>query len=80
MEALDNDFGLDILKKAIKDAGFNGKSLAAANREAKQRVSRGEARDYGKTETRASSGWESSPFEKGGLVNFFKYGGLAVIL
>ena len=36
MEALDNDFGLDILKKAIKDAGFNGKSLAAANREAKQ--------------------------------------------
>ena len=36
MEALDNDFGLEILKKAIKDAGFNGKSLAAANREAKQ--------------------------------------------
>ena len=33
---LDNNFGLDILKKAIKDAGFNGKSLAAANKEAKE--------------------------------------------
>jgi len=30
---------------------------------------RGEARDYGKTETRASSGWESSPFAKGGLID-----------
>ena len=30
---------------------------------------RGGARDYGKTETRASSGWESSPFAKGGLID-----------
>ena len=38
---------------------------------------RGEARDYGKTETRASSGWESSPFAKGGLVDFYRYGGFS---
>ena len=47
---------------------------------AEERGSGGEAKDWGKTETRESSGWESSPFEKGGLVNFFKYGGLAGIL
>ena len=38
---------------------------------------RGGARDYGKTETRASSGWESSPFAKGGLVDFYRYGGFS---
>ena len=58
-----------------KQAALQAQVTAQANREAKQRVSRGEARDYGKTETRASSGWESSPFEKGGLVNFYRYGG-----
>ena len=60
---------------AAKQAALQAQVTAQANREAKQRVSRGEARDYGKTETRASSGWESSPFEKGGLVNLYKYGG-----
>jgi hypothetical protein len=60
---------------AAKQAALQAQVTAQANREAKQRVSRGEARDYGKTETRASSGWESSPFEKGGLVNFYRYGG-----
>jgi hypothetical protein len=40
-----------------------------ANKEARERVSRGEERDYGKTETRASSGWESSPFNRGGMVD-----------
>ena len=60
---------------AAKQASLQAQVTAQANREAKQRVSRGEARDYGKTETRASSGWESSPFEKGGLVNFYRYGG-----
>ena len=48
---------------------------AQANREARERVGRGEARDYGKTETRASSGWESSPFAKGGLIDLYRYGG-----
>ena len=48
---------------------------AQANREARERVGRGEARDYGKTETRASSGWESSPFAQGGLINLYRYGG-----
>ena len=41
---------------------------AQANREARERVGRGEARDFGKTETRSSSGWESSPFKEGGMV------------
>jgi hypothetical protein len=50
---------------------------ALANKEARERVSRGEARDYGKTETRASSGWESSPFAKGGLVDLYRHGGFS---
>ena len=33
---------------------------------------RGGARDYGKTETRASSGWEASPFVKGGLASLWQ--------
>ena len=66
-------------QKAAADAAEQNRQqaqvTAQANREAEERVSRGEAKDWGKTETRESSGWESSPFEKGGLVNFFKYGG-----
>ncbi len=41
---------------------------AQANREARERVAGGEAPDYGHTETRSSSGWESSPFAQGGIV------------
>jgi len=60
---------------AKRQAPLPGLVTALANKEARERVSRGEARDYGKTETRASSGWESSPFAKGGLVDFYRYGG-----
>jgi len=62
---------------AEKQASLQAQVTAQANREARRRVSRGEARDYGKTETRASSGWESSPFEKGGLVDLYRYGGFS---
>ena len=62
---------------AAKQAALQAQVTAQANREARQRVSRGEARDYGKTETRESSGWESSPFVKGGLIDFFRYGGFS---
>ena len=60
---------------AKRQAPLQALVTAQANREARERVSQGEARDYGKTETRASSGWESSPFAKGGLVDFYRYGG-----
>jgi len=46
-----------------------------ANREARERVGRGEARDYGHTQTRSSSGWRSDPMWKGGIVNLYRYGG-----
>ena len=42
-----------------------------ANQEAARRIAQGEGRDYGHTETRASSGWERSPFKKGGLATMF---------
>ena len=62
---------------ADRQASLQAQVTTQANREAKQRVSRGEARDYGKTETRESSGWESSPFVKGGLVDLYRYGGFS---
>ena len=62
---------------AAKQASLQAQVTAQANKEARERVSRGEAKDYGKTETRASSGWESSPFEKGGLVDLYRYGGFS---
>jgi len=40
---------------------------AQANREARERVARGEAKDYGHTQTRSSSGWRSDPMWKGGI-------------
>jgi len=46
-----------------------------ANREARERVGRGEARDYGHTQTRSSSGWRSDPMWKGGIVDLYRYGG-----
>ena len=60
---------------AAKQASLQARVTTQANREARERVARGEARDYGKTETRASSGWASSPFVKGGLVDFYRHGG-----
>ena len=48
---------------------------AQANREARERVGRGEARDYGHTQTRSSSGWRSDPMWKGGIVGLYRYGG-----
>jgi len=48
---------------------------AQANREARERVGRGEARDYGHTQTRSSSGWRSDPMWKGGIVDLYRYGG-----
>ena len=47
---------------------------AQAAKTAQERVARGEGRDYGHTETRASSGWERSPFYQGGRVGFSKGG------
>ena len=62
---------------AKRQAPLQALVTAQANREARRRVSQGEARDYGKTETRASSGWESSPFAKGGLVDLYRHGGFS---
>ena len=62
---------------AQAQASLQAQVTAQANREARRRVSQGEARDYGKTETRASSGWESSPFAKGGLADLYRYGGFS---
>ena len=58
-----------------KQEALQAQVTAQANKEAKERVDRGEARDYGKTETRDSSGWESSPFQEGGMVNDPEYRG-----
>jgi len=55
-------------KEAAKQESLQAQVTAQANREARERVGRGEARDYGKTETRKSSGWERSPFEEGGMI------------
>ena len=58
-----------------KQEALQAQVTAQANKEARERVGRGEARDYGKTETRSSSGWESSPFQEGGMVNDPEYRG-----
>jgi len=60
---------------ADRQAALQAQVTAQANKEARRRVSQGEARDYGKTETRASSGWESSPFEEGGIARLGYQGG-----
>ena len=46
-----------------------------ANKAAEQAVAGGAAPDYGKTQTRSSSGWRSDPMWKGGIVNLYRYGG-----
>ena len=51
---------------------------AQANREARERVGRGEAKDYGHTQTRSSSGWENDPFKEGGMVRRSRGGILGV--
>ena len=58
-----------------RQASLQAQVTAQANREAARRVAGGEGRDYGHTETRASSGWERSPFYQGGLTNLL-YGGI----
>jgi len=56
-----------------RPASLQSQVTSQANREARERVSRGEAKDYGKTETRASSGWKTgSPFVKGGLASLWQ--------
>ena len=45
---------------------------AQANITARDLVARGASPDFGKTETRSSSGWENSPFAKGGVATMFK--------
>jgi hypothetical protein len=42
-----------------------------ANQTARDLVAGGASPDWGKTETRSSSGWRSSPFAKGGLATMF---------
>jgi len=77
--------------KQAQDAGGTGGAqqtlqaqiTAQANREARERVGRGEARDYGHTQTRSSSGWRSDPmwkggragFQAGGIVDLYRHGG-----
>ena len=61
-------------QEAEAQAALQARVTAQANREAARRVARGEGRDYGHTETRASSGWERSPFYQGGRVGFSKGG------
>ena len=58
------------MRQQVADAEqqrLQARVTAQANRGAAERVARGEARDYGHTQTRSSSGWRSDPFAKGGL-------------
>jgi len=45
---------------------------AQANKAAQQAIAGGAAPDYGKTETRQSSGWDYSTFKDGGLATMFE--------
>jgi len=58
-----------------KQEALQAQVTAQANREAKERVGRGEAPDYGHTQTRSSSGWQNDPFKEGGMVNDPEYRG-----
>jgi len=62
------------IQAAAQQESLQAQVTAQANREARERVGRGEARDYGHTQTRSSSGWRSDPMRKGGIVNLL-YGG-----
>jgi len=58
------------MRQQVTDAEqqrLQARVTAQANRGAAERVARGEARDYGHTQTRSSSGWRSDPFAKGGI-------------
>ena len=58
------------MRQQVADAErqrLQARVTAQANRGAAERVARGEARDYGHTQTRSSSGWRSDPFAKGGI-------------
>ena len=57
-----------------RQAQLQAQVTQQAYQEAERRVAGGEGRDYGHTETRSSSGWESSPFYEGGRVNFSEGG------
>jgi len=58
-----------------KQEALQAQVTAQANKEARERVGRGEARDYGHTQTRSSSGWQNDPFKEGGMVNDPEYKG-----
>ena len=58
-----------------KQEALQAQVTAQANKEARERVGRGEARDYGHTQTRSSSGWQNDPFKEGGMVNDPEYRG-----
>jgi len=62
------------MRQQVADAEqqrLQARVTAQANRGAAERVARGEARDYGHTQTRSSSGWRSDPFAQGGLVSLW---------
>jgi len=59
---------------AAQQESLQAQVTAQANREARERVGRGEARDYGHTQTRESSGWQSDPMRKGGIASLKKGG------
>ena len=56
---------------AAAEAALQAQITAQAHETATDLVSKGASRDWGKTETRDSSGWKSSPFAKGGLATMF---------
>ena len=58
-------------EKAAAAEALQAQITNQANITARDLVAGGASRDYGKTETRDSSGWESSPFKKGGLATMF---------
>ena len=78
-EAAKQKAAADAAARAEKDrqASLQAQVTAQANKAAQQAIAGGAAPDYGKTETRASSGWESSPFAKGGLVDLYRHGGFS---
>ena len=56
---------------AAAEAALQAQITAQAHETASDLVSKGASRDWGKTETRDSSGWKSNPFAKGGLATMF---------
>ena len=58
-------------RRIEKEKALQAQITAQANQTAKDLVAGGASPDWGKTETRSSSGWENSPFAKGGLATMF---------